>query len=248
VPSQALSRPGRVRVLIADSNVMNGQLVAGALRRYRNVFEVIGCTTSSTDTLRLLRKSPCDVAVISTELQDGPLTGFKVLHHIRASGLKTAAVMMMDENERDLVIESFRGGARGVFCRGNVVKSLCKCIRTIHGGQLSVSNQQLECLLEVISRLRPFAYKSSKLKLLSKREAEVAELVGQGLKNAEIARELHVAEHTVRNYVFNIFEKLGLSSRVELVLSLAPQQQPEAHDQGDSGLDIHPQTREAKLA
>lgn len=247
MPSQALSRPGRVRVLVADSNLMNGQLIAGALRRYRNLFEVVGSTISSTDTLRLLRKIPCDVAVISTELQDGPLTGFKVLQHIRASGLKTAAVMMMDENERDLVIESFRGGARGVFCRGSVVKSLCKCIRTIHSGQLWVSNEQLECLLELVARLRPFACKSSNLRLLSKREAEVAQLVAQGLKNAEIAQELHVAEHTVRNYVFNIFEKLGLSSRVELVLSLTPQQQFDV-DQSDRGLAIHPQVGEAKLA
>jgi DNA-binding NarL/FixJ family response regulator len=241
LPSHAQSLPERVRVLVADSNLINGQLIAGALRRCRDMFEVLGSTTSYADTLHLLKKSSCDVAVISTELREGPLTGFKVLHQIRASGMKTATVMMMDENERDLVIDSFRGGARGVFCRGSSIKSLSKCIRTIHSGQLWVSNEQLECLLELITRLRPFACKSRHLKLLSRREAEVAELVSQGLKNAEIARELHVAEHTIRNYVFHIFEKLGLSSRVELVLSLAPQQQ-QIDDQAEGELDLRTQS------
>ncbi len=186
--------------------------------------------------MHLLKKSPPHVAVISTELQDGPLTGFKVLHQVRTSGLQTTAVMMMDESKPELVIDSFRGGARGVFCRGNPLKSLSKCIRTVHSGQLWICNEQLEFLLELITRLKPLHFcKPQDMKLLTRREAEVVSLVAQGMRNAEIALELHVAEHTVRNYLFRVFEKLGLSSRVELVLHAVTRQE---NDQADSELEL----------
>ena len=56
------------------------------------------------------------------------------------------------------------------------------------------------------------------LRLLTKREEDVVRLVAEGMRNLEIAQQLNVNEHTVRNYLFRIFEKLGVSSRVELVL------------------------------
>jgi len=76
-------------------------------------------------------------------------------------------------------------------------------------------------------RLKPLQLRSSlPVKVLTKREEEVVRLVAEGMRNSEIARELHVAEHTVRNYLFRIFEKLGLSSRVELVLYSQTRQLP----------------------
>jgi DNA-binding NarL/FixJ family response regulator len=138
---------------------------------------------------------------------------------MRASGSRSAAVMVMDHDEPELVIDSFRGGARGVFCRRSPLKSLTKCISTVHSGQFWINNDQLAFLLELITRLKPLQVARSRdLKLLTRREAEVVHRVAQGMKNADIARELHLTEHTVRNYLFRVFEKLGLSSRVELTL------------------------------
>ena len=159
---------------------------------------------------------------------------------ISGTGFSVASrqmVMLMDRNERELVIDSFRGGAKGVFCRGSSVRYLSKCIRSVHGGQLWVSNDQLMFLLDLISRLKPLHLSQSKdMKQLTRREAEVVRLVTDGLKNSDIARELHVAEHTVRNYLYRVFDKLGLSSRVELVLhalacsqSIEPPQTLEFH-------------------
>lgn len=78
-----------------------------------------------------------DVAVISARLEDGPLTGFKILQQLRASESKISTVMLLDSPERDLVVDAFRGGARGVFCRGYAFNTLPKCIRMVHEGQIS---------------------------------------------------------------------------------------------------------------
>ena len=209
----------RIRVLVAEANPMGGQLVAGALRRCRHHFNVVGSTSNSVEAIRELQERDPLVAVISAELQDGPLTGFKVLHELRASRSKTAAIMLLDSGERDLVIDAFRGGARGIFCRAHSFRALSKCIRAVHKGQIWAGNGELELLLEALTQSRPLQLiKSKGMTLLTRREEEVVRLVTEGMKNREIALTLNVTEHTIRNYLFRIFEKLGVSSRVELVL------------------------------
>jgi DNA-binding NarL/FixJ family response regulator len=75
-------------------------------------------------------------------------------------------------------------------------------------------------------RFKPLQLKQpQQMSLLTKREAEVVRLVAEGMRNSDIARELNLVEHTVRNYIFRISEKLGLSSRVELALYGLSQQQ-----------------------
>jgi DNA-binding NarL/FixJ family response regulator len=161
-----------------------------------------------------------DVAVISAQLEDGPLMGFKVLHQLRASDRNTPTVMLLDSTERDLVVDAFRAGARGVFCRGYSFKALPKCIRRVHEGQVWVNNVELEFLLELVISLSPMQarHNTGGMAQLTPRERDVVRLAVEGMRNQEISVRLNVSEHTVRNYLFRIFDKLGISSRVELVL------------------------------
>ena len=145
--------------------------------------------------------------------------GFKILHQLRASESKTPTVMLLDSTERDLVVDAFRGGARGVFCRGYSFNALPKCIRRVHEGQIWVSNLELEFLLELVISLRPLkVQQTGGMTLLTPRERDVVRLVAEGMRNQEIALKLNLSEHTVWNYMLKIFDKLGISSRVELVL------------------------------
>jgi DNA-binding NarL/FixJ family response regulator len=138
---------------------------------------------------------------------------------MRHSQPKTAVIMLLETPERDLVVDSFRGGARGVFSRTRPFNTLPKCIRAVHQGQIWVSNDQIELLLEILMRIRPLqTVKPRGMASLTQREEEVVRLVTEGMRNAEISQKLDVTEHTVRNYLCRVFEKLGLSSRVELVL------------------------------
>ena len=208
-----------IRVAVADANRLSSQLMVTALKRYRGNFDVHALSNSSAPALRELQDSPPDVAVISARLEDGPLTGFKVLHELRAADSKTPTVMLLDSTERDLVVDAFRGGARGIFCRGYSFNTLPKCIRQVHQGQVWVSNLELEFLLELVISLRPLKIQhAGGMASLTPRERDVVRLVADGLRNQEIAAQLNLSEHTVRNYLIRIFDKLGISSRVELVL------------------------------
>jgi two-component system nitrate/nitrite response regulator NarL len=208
-----------IRVAVADATLMNSQLIVAALQRSNSNFEVQALTSNSSSACRELQHSPPDVAVISARLEDGPLSGFKILQELHSSGSKTLAVMLLDSTERDLVVDSFRGGARGVFCRGYSFNALPKCIRHVHSGQAWVSNIELEFLLELVISLRPLKIQhTGGMARLTPRERDVVRLVADGMRNQDIALKLSISEHTIRNYLIRIYDKLGISSRVELVL------------------------------
>jgi two-component system nitrate/nitrite response regulator NarL len=209
----------RIRIGVAEATRMGSQLIAEALKHRRNNFDVLAFAEESPQAFRELQKYDPHVAVISAELQDGSLKGFSVLDQMRASKTKAAAIMLLNSDQSGLVIDAFRGGARGIFCRGQSLEALPKCIRAVHKGQIWANNKQLEFLLQLITNLRPIHPGRRGLNtLLTPRQREVLDLVTEDMKNREIALELGLTEHTVRNYIFQIFEKLGVSTRVGLVL------------------------------
>jgi DNA-binding NarL/FixJ family response regulator len=215
----AASTSTRIDVLIADRDPMAGQLMASALRRCRNQFDVVAVSSNSDDAIGRLDAYKPHVALVSPDLEDGSQTGFKVLQTLRAAHPQTAGIMMLHSVVRDSVIASFRAGARGIFCRADSFKALSKCIRTVHEGKIWASTQELDYILDALTRLKPVQISTnSGMALLTPSEQQVVTLVGEGMKNREIASHLGLAEHTVSNYLYRIFDKLGVSSRLELVL------------------------------
>jgi DNA-binding NarL/FixJ family response regulator len=214
-----LSKSARIRVFIAESNRMASQLMESVLLKSRQKFDVQAITSGSSEAYHELEKAKPDVALISAELQDGSLAGFRVLQQLQSSKSSTASILLLNSSDRDLLIDAFRCGARGIFTRSHHIDILPKCISAVYNGQVWLSNEQIELLLDLVSRLRPLqVLKPGGMASLSNREREVLDLIVEGMKNEEIADKLAITEHTVRNYVCRIFDKLGVSSRVELVL------------------------------
>jgi DNA-binding NarL/FixJ family response regulator len=159
------------------------------------------------------------VVLLSSVLQDSPTLGFQVARHLRTAHPKIRTIMLLDVSSRDLVVEAFRAGARGVFSRTESLNNLAKCIHSTHAGQVWANSTELGYLLDALSEAMPVRWgDSASFPLLSKREQDVVRSVADGLSNREIAKRLNLTEHTVKNYLFRIFDKLGVSSRVEVVL------------------------------
>lgn len=213
--------PQGIKVFVGESSRMSCQLISEALRRSRNPrFEVVvpkGFT--SGDALIDIERTRPDVAIVSNVLKDGPEAGFALVRAIYAARIATRAVLLLDHAERNLVVDAFRSGARGVFSRADSLNELCKCIHSVHKGQIWANSKEMEYVLEELAASRKLRIVDARGRdLLSKREAEVAALVSDGFTNREVAEQLHLSECTVKNYIFKIFEKLGISTRVELVL------------------------------
>jgi DNA-binding NarL/FixJ family response regulator len=207
--SVADSRP--INILLADSNPMRCQLLAGALRR-RTEFRVTSCPLDGM--AKAVAKEPADVALVKMEDDVFALRSFHLAQpHI-------AKILLLEEMKRETVVNAFRFGARGVFLLADFSsRKLCKCIHRVQEGQIWINNEQLGYLIDAVAVAPGMRVVNSRgMKLLTPREEQVVALVADGLSNRYIALELGLSEHTIKKYMFRIFDKLGVSTRVELVL------------------------------
>jgi DNA-binding NarL/FixJ family response regulator len=207
-----------IRVLAADATRMNSQLLAAALERDKS-FRVLDPVSDAEGILAVVAKEKPAVVVISAELDDDKRKGFEVARELHSLHSETRVVMLLDTSERNQVVEAFRAGARGVFCRSESLKALARCIQCVNEGQIWANSRELRYLLEALGEALPMRVIDARgAVLLSRRELEVVRCVAEGLSNREIAQRLGLTEHTVKNYLFRIFDKLGVSKRVEVVL------------------------------
>ena len=222
----SLRRPkDHTSVLIVTADNMTGELLKNAFARGRKAFTVQTLTGSSQKVISQLGDHKHHVALISEELQDGPQAGIKVLQKLRDIH-RTPAIMLLQTSKPDRVVNAFREGARGIFYRSHSLKFLSKCIRTVQKGQIWASNEDLEHILRALTRLSPLQFNNADgMPLLTRREEDVVHLVADGLTNREIAQKLKVKEHSIRNYLYRIFDKLGVSTRVELILYVFSQRE-----------------------
>jgi two-component system nitrate/nitrite response regulator NarL len=204
-----------IRVLVADDTRLHTQLLADALRR-DGAFEVSG-----SDSEELIARGDLhniDVLLLSSDLDEQPARGFEVLRKVRTLHPNIRAVMLLDSTKHKLVLDAFRAGAQGVLSRQESVETLCKCVRSVHEGQIWANSQQMSLVIQALfSSQEPFPANAQGIDELSKREMEVVDSVARGLTNRKIAERLGLSQHTVKNYLFRVFDKLGVSNRFELL-------------------------------
>ena len=229
-----------IRVLVADDTRIHTQLLADALRR-DNHMEVIGSPPHSADLVEAAKLHKFNVVLISANMDEEPLRGFEVLRQLRASDPELRAVMLLDSSKREIIVQAFRAGARGIFSRHESVETLAKCIHSVHQGQIWANSQQLSFAVEALAASPMVrAVDANGLNLLSKRELEVVRCLSEGLSNREIAGRLGLSQHTIKNYLFRVFDKLGVPSRLELLfmtLSQAGTPQPTKSKLSDCALE-----------
>ena len=212
------TKPGDViDVFVADCDPMLCQLMAKAISKCGQGIAIRGFATDPAEFLAGLAGKTVDVVIIGTDLGGRPGTGFLTLQKLRVSHPQTRVIMLLGPPLRADVIEAFRAGADGIFSRDETFEMLCKCIHAVYKGQVWASSEQLHFIVEALASggSEPT---SNTQKLLTQREQEMANWVTEGLTNRQISRRMGVTEHTVRNYLIRIFNKLGTSNRLGLAL------------------------------
>ena len=204
-----------VRVLIADSGPIQSQLLARALKGRRE-FSVSTVDLDISALRNFLQSNGADVILIAgNRLPDSGL-----LRWLRVSYPKIAPVLLAENDEREVVLNALRAGAKGIFLFTQTpFAMLCKCIHCVFRGEVWINNQQMNYVLDALSDIPTLrVLTSTGRSLLTPREEQVVALVADGLTNRGVASELGLSEHTIKKYLLRIFDKVGISSRVELVL------------------------------
>lgn len=209
-----------LRILISDRSALGCELMLHSLSRRRGLIDSVLCATSSADVEHVARTQEPEVALISAALRDGPLAGFRVLPSLQTILPKCPVIVLLDDCDEELVVDAFRAKARGVFYRADPVEQLVRCIESVHQGQIWVRPKELRAVLDAFAESSPFTGPVNANLRLNERELMVARLVATGQTNRQIARRLNLSEHTVKNYLYRLFEKIGIQSRVELAVMM----------------------------
>ena len=207
------------RIIVAARTPLACQLLSRALTRSGRQFKVVGSARTKEELLRKVSEHRPDVAVVNSLLQDDPQGGIMALRELSTTGLSVHPIVVLDKDEPEQVVAAFAAGAEGVVCSTAPFKTLCKCIRCVEAGQIWASSQELHWVLQALTDRHPVRVVSALGNpLLTPRQDQIVRMVMEGLPNGEISTKLHVTPHTVKNHLFHIYERLGVSSRVELIL------------------------------
>jgi two-component system, NarL family, nitrate/nitrite response regulator NarL len=228
-----------IRVLVSDNSRLHTQLLADALTR-DPALEVIPGEFNPAFLVAAAAARNIDVLVISSNLDGQPSQGFEVLRELFTSRPGTRGVLLLDSSKDEAVLQAFHAGARGVFGRNDPIELLSKCVRCVHRGQIWANSHHLSVAISALANTPTVrAVNANGMNLLSERESQVVRYLAEGLTNREIAERMKLSQHTIKNYLFRVFDKLGVSSRVELLFMTLSQASSEPASLQRSGKDAN---------
>jgi len=211
-----------VRVLIADDQNLFRDGIAKLLSTQAGI-EVVGCADTAVAAVEAIRKLRPDVALVGWPASS--LNSHKVFAAIQESKLPTRVIMLVNDDLKEDFLDAVKQGCCGIVPKQTSTELLVKSIRKVHAGEFWLDRMSTA---EVIRRLakKGSSNAASGVRLglreqggaLSAREREIVILVAQGFKNKEMAERMFISEQTVKNHLHNIFDKLGVSDRLELAL------------------------------
>ena len=201
------------RVVVYDASILQCELLKVGLESLGLGF-MVRCAHRLDAMIELLSEDAHWVVVLS-ESSAGS-NSVSMAKQIRGRYEGAALVFVLAEGRIDRVVEAFRAGARGIVYSNESLMQLANCISQVHQGEVCVRGVDLGKILDGLLKPALRLTDVTGRTLLSPREEEISRLVAEGMSNREVARALKISESTVKNSLFHVFEKLGISNRVEL--------------------------------
>lgn len=217
----------KVRALVADRSRIHTQLLSEILQRDSD-FEVTcwDCVRSNLITTAVTHD--VHVVAISSMLDGGSQEAVSIVREMHAAKPDAKIVVLLDSRDDALVLDFLRAGARGIFPQESSLEMLRKCLHSVHKGELWIDSRGVSVVINALAALPSMSKTWAKgMETLSKRERQVVEWMFQGLSNREISDRMSLSQHTIKNYIFHIFEKMGVSSRGELLFLILSQNHAE---------------------
>jgi two-component system, NarL family, nitrate/nitrite response regulator NarL len=203
-----------IRVLVADDHAIFRDGLRKLLDSAGDI-AIVGEAPNGNECVRLMNKLKPDILLLDLRMPEKD--GLSVLENVNFDSLQTRVIVVTAaEDDRDIV-RAMRLGARGVVLKQSASDLLVKSIRKVHQGEIWLDNRMTAEVINAFKKSSEGGARREK-PLLSEREREIVQLVAQGFRNREIGEKLFISEQTVKNHLHNIFDKLGVSDRLELAL------------------------------
>ena len=203
-----------IRILVADDHA----IFRDGLRKLLEASDeaqIVGEASNGVECTKMLPKLKPDILMLDLRMPEKD--GLAVLEEVNFESLPTRVIVLTAaEDDRD-VVRAMRLGARGVVLKQSASDLLLKSIHKVYDGEIWLDNRMTAEVIDAFKKSAEAGIRREK-PLLSDREKEIVQLVAQGFRNREIGEKLFISEQTVKNHLHNIFDKLGVSDRLELAL------------------------------
>jgi DNA-binding NarL/FixJ family response regulator len=203
-----------IRIFILDDQVIFRESLSAVLGLHKD-FEVIGQAGTVAEARTLIGKTNPDILLLDVKLPGH--NGLDLLREMPEVSPQSKTIVIAGVELEEDVVEAMRLGARGFLTKNCPTDLFLKCIRKVHTGEVWLDGRMTDAVLGALSGSQGNNLAHPKNDL-SRREMEVIQLVIQGYKNRDIAGKLFISEKTVKNHLSAIFNKLGVTDRLELTL------------------------------
>jgi len=223
-----MDRKGQpIRLVIADDH----PIFRDGLRRLLEAdpgFKVIGEARDGAEAVKLARQLKPDIMLLDLAMPKHP--GLEALRELSTGGPQNSVrvILLTAAAEKNQIVEALQLGARGVVLKDSATQLLLKAIQTVMAGEYWVGREAVSNLVQYLRTLVQSSGEEARQKKfgLTPRELEIVSAVVAGYANKEIAEYFKISEDTVKHHLSNIFDKLGVSTRLELALFAVNQSLP----------------------
>jgi DNA-binding NarL/FixJ family response regulator len=212
-------KPQPIRIVIADDHPIFRDGLRRLLEAEPNL-KVIGEASDGAEAVKMVRQLKPDILLLDLAMPKHP--GLEALRDLGSGANSTPVrvILLTAAAEKSQIVEALQLGARGVVLKDSATQLLLKAIQTVMSGEYWVGRESVSNLVEYLHNLLQSSTAESKQKTfgLTERELQIVAAVVAGFANKEIAQHFKIGEDTVKHHMSNIFDKLGVSTRLELAL------------------------------
>ncbi len=211
-----MAKPSKptIRILMADDHPIFRDGVRKLLESDDSI-SIVGEVSNGSECIAALSKLKPDILLLDLRMPEKD--GLTVLEEVNFDTLATRVIVLTATEDDNDVVRAVRLGARGVVLKQSATDLLLKSIQKVHSGEIWLDKRMTAEVMRAFTKSAEGGPRREK-PLLSDREREIVALVAQGFRNREIGEKLFISEQTVKNHLHNIFDKLGVSDRLELAL------------------------------
>jgi DNA-binding NarL/FixJ family response regulator len=207
-----------IRIVIADDH----PIFRDGLRKLLTLeddFRVVAEARDGKEVLEVLEEVQPDILLLDLKMPG--LDGLTALQKLQNSRTKTKVIVLTASEDKNQFVQAMKFGTCGIVLKQTATELLIKSIRKVHAGEIWLDSHTTAAVMRQFSSpmdSAPLGNRDRDRSPLSQREREIVVLVAQGFKNKEMAEKMFISEQTVKNHLHNIFDKLGVSDRLELAL------------------------------
>jgi two-component system, NarL family, nitrate/nitrite response regulator NarL len=218
-PLQMRALPRPIRIVIADDH----PIFRDGLRRLLEAesdLKVLGEASNGAEAVTMVRRLRPDILLLDLAMPKHP--GLEALRDLSSPGnaSQVRVIVLTAAAEKGQIVEALQLGARAVVLKDSATRMLLKAIHTVMAGEYWVGREIVSNLVQYLRTLMQSTQQEARHKKfgLTPRELEIVSAVVAGFSNKEIAEYFKISEDTVKHHLTNIFDKIGVSTRLELAL------------------------------